>query len=118
MNGPWKVSFPEKLGAPASVPLSKRASFHEHSDTGVKYFSGTATYSKQFTLNEVPKNNKRIFLDLGEVAVIAEVSLNGKPLGTWRKPPFMADITEAVKNGINDLEIKLTNLWSNRLIGD
>ena len=60
-----------------------------------------------------------MILDLGSVREIAEVSVNGKPVGgiLW-KAPFDADVTEALKPGANRLEIKVTNLWPNRMIGD
>ena len=49
---------------------------------------------------------------------IAEVSVNGKYLGIVWKPPFRVDVTGIMKPGTNALEIKVTNLWVNRLIGD
>jgi hypothetical protein len=59
-----------------------------------------------------------LWLDLGWVKNIAEVSVNGRPQGILWKPPFRANITDAAKPGKNKLEIKVTNLWPNRLIGD
>jgi beta-galactosidase/beta-glucuronidase len=86
---------------------------------GVKYFSGTATYTKRFTVTASAKaGGKRVYLDLGRAEVLAEVKVNGKDLGTLRKPPFRVDVTDAVHAGNNDLEVRLTNLWPNRLIGD
>ena len=61
---------------------------------------------------------KRVYLDLGRVEVLAEVKVNGKDLGTLWKPPFRVDVTDAVHAGNNDLEVRVTNLWPNRLIGD
>ncbi len=94
-------------------------SLHKHEEDGVKYFSGTATYTKQF---RVPATsiaaNKHVFLDLGRVEVLAEVKVNGKSLGTLWKPPYRLDITESAKPGNNFVEIAVTNLWPNRLIGD
>jgi len=60
----------------------------------------------------------RTFLDLGKVAVMAEVKLNGKDLGILWKPPYRVDVTSALKKGENQLEIKVVNLWINRQIGD
>ena len=88
-------------------------------DAGVKYFSGTGTYAKTI---QAPadwfKKGARLWLDLGDVKNLAEVSVNGKPLGILWKPPFRVDVTDALKPGANALEIKVTNLWVNRLIGD
>jgi hypothetical protein len=115
IEGPWQLSFPPNWGAPASVTLDKLISWTQHSDTGVKYFSGTATYTKTFKWNAAAG---RTFLDLGEVKNFAEVSLNGKAFPCLWKPPFRLDVTDALKAGDNALEVKVTNLWPNRLIGD
>src|ERR1019366_892843 len=65
------------------------------------------------------KPGAKVFLDLGLVKEIAEVSVNGKPVGgiLW-KPPFRADVIAVLKPGDNRIEIKITNLWPNRIIGD
>lgn len=117
IKGPWKVTFPPNLGAPAEITLPRLLSLHRHAEPGVRYFSGTATYSAQFSL-ALKSVSKRQFLDLGWVEVIAEVKLNGKEIGSVWNPPYRLDITDAVRSGLNDLEIRVTNQWTNRLIGD
>jgi hypothetical protein len=117
--GPWELRFPPKWGAPESVTLERLISWPQHKDDGVKYFSGTATYVKQL---DVPAamlgEGKALYLDLGMVKNLAEVSLNGQNLGVLWKPPFRVEISGLAKPGSNRLEIKVTNLWPNRLIGD
>ncbi len=118
LPGPWQLSFPANGGAPDHVTLDKLISWSEHPDSGVKYFSGTAAYAKEFQIPaDLLAKNRRLYLDLGEVQVMAEVKLNGKDLGILWKPPFCVDITEAAAAG-NRLEIKVVNLWINRMIGD
>jgi hypothetical protein len=114
----WLISFPEDLGAPPSIKLDVLQSLHKHPFAGIKYFSGTATYVNTFNLVNPDVQGKRFFLDLGRVEVIAEVSINGKPVGLLWKPPFYADITSAIVAGVNTVQVKVTNLWPNRLIGD
>lgn len=119
IQGPWELKFPEGLGAPDHVTLDRLISWTEHPDFGVKYFSGTATYRNRFPLPAgMLGPDRRLCLDLGQVCVIAEVVLNGKDLGILWKPPFVVDITDFVTAGNNDLEIRVVNLWPNRLIGD
>jgi len=117
--GPWEVSFPPKLGAPATATLPKLISWPESDEPGIRYFSGTATYTKDF---DVPRALLRpgnaVVLDLGVVRELAEVRLNGKNLGVLWKPPFRVDITRLARPGANRLEVRVTNLWVNRLIGD
>jgi len=119
VDGPWEVTFQPERGAPPRITLDKLSSWHENADAGVKYFSGTGTYYKTI---QAPadwfKLATRLYLDLGDTKNLAEVKVNGKPLGVLWKTPFRVDITDAVRPGANALEVKVTNLWVNRLIGD
>jgi hypothetical protein len=85
----------------------------------VKYFSGSATYTKSI---QAPadwfQDGGTLWLDLGDVKNIAEVSVNGSALGILWRTPFRVNVTSALKPGTNTLEIKVVNLWVNRLIGD
>jgi hypothetical protein len=84
----------------------------------VKYFSGTAAYHKQFDVpGEWIKNGDRVFLDLGRVRNVAEVTFNGKRLGICWTPPWRLDITDVLRPGSNTLVVEVTNLWANRMIG-
>ncbi|SPE39662.1 conserved hypothetical protein [Candidatus Sulfopaludibacter sp. SbA3] len=117
--GPWLVSFQEGRGAPASTTLPELISLHRHADPRVQYFSGAATYSRSLDVPaDFPGAGKRVVLDLGRVEVIARVRINGRDLGVVWKEPYRLDVTDAVHAGGNDLEIVVTNLWPNRLIGD
>ena len=116
--GSWQLSFPPDWGAPPQVTLDRLISWTEHADAGVKYFSGTAIYDKTFTWNVTPASDTRVILDLGRVKNFAAVRLNGNPFPVLWKPPYCLDITEAVRHGENTLQIAVTNLWPNRLIGD
>jgi hypothetical protein len=115
VSGPWKITFPPKLGAPDSVDLASLQSWATSDDPGVKYFSGTATYTT--ALHDIHPTG-RTFLDLGNVNDLAELVVNGKSLGIVWKPPYRVDITDALKHGDNELQIKVTNEWTNRLAGD
>jgi hypothetical protein len=117
--GPWEVQFASRGGAPDHITLDKLSSWSAHSDPGVKYFSGTAAYRTKFTVPaDLLSPRRRIALDLGKVEVIAEVKINGKTLATLWKPPYRMAIGAAIQPGENTLEVKVTNLWVNRLIGD
>ncbi len=117
--GGWQVAFEAGRGAPPETALSKLSSLSRNADPGVRYFSGTATYTRRIT---VPKaafhNGRRTFLDLGRVEVLAHVSINGHDFGTVWKAPYRVDITDAVRPGANDVSIIVTSLWPNRMIGD
>ncbi len=119
IGGPWDVSFQEKRGAPPQLTFETLIPWDEHTEAGVRYFSGTGTYSNTI---EAPESwfgeGKKLCLDLGELYSLAEVILNGESLGVIWKKPFRTDVTDLLKPGENSLEIKVTNLWVNRLIGD
>jgi hypothetical protein len=121
IGGAWTVTFPPKWGAPAQIILDRLMSLSESTNEGVKYFSGTATYTKTFVWSPAVKdggNKSAVCLDLGDVQVMAQVKLNGHDLGILWKPPFQVDITDAMKPGDNVLEIRVADLWPNRMIGD
>ncbi len=120
IKGPWSVRFNQKGGGRAQEEFMSLKSWTECDDPIVKYYSGTATYSTSFTLGaNVLEGSDPVFLDLGEVKNIAEVLVNGKPAGVLWKAPFRTDdIRSLLRPGSNSLEIKVTNLWRNRMIGD
>lgn len=117
ITGPWQVAFDPKFGGPTSVTFDKLEDWSKRPEEGIKYFSGAATYRTTFE-TKIDKSQSGICLDLGKVGNMAEVSLNGKNLGILWKPPFRVDVTDAIRDGANTLEVKVVNLWINRQIGD
>ena len=119
VDGPWKVSFQPSRGAPTSITLGALASWSDNSDAGVKYFSGIGTYTKTI---QAPadwfKKGAQLWIDLGDVKNLAEVTVNGKDLGVVWHAPYRVDATAALKPGANEVSIKVINAWVNRLIGD
>jgi hypothetical protein len=119
VQGAWDVRFSPDLGGPEKTTFAQLGSWTENSDPGVKYYSGTASYTRTI---DAPSAwfgvGQRLILDLGEVRELAEVIVNGHSLGIAWHLPYRIDIGSAIKPGTNTLEIKVTNLWINRLIGD
>jgi hypothetical protein len=119
LNHNWTLSFENGRGAPETATLEKLISWSDHPDVGIKYFSGTATYSKSFQIPSAAlAPGIHLWLDLGEVKDLAEVAVNGKYLGILWNSPFKVDITSALQPGLNQIVVQVTNLWVNRLIGD
>jgi len=119
VNGPWTLSFQPDRGAPAQVTMETLTAWNKNPDPGIKYFSGIGTYTNKINVPaEWLNDGKQIWLDLGSVKNLAETFINGKSLGIAWKTPFRVNITEALKEGENTLEIKVVNLWVNRLVGD
>ena len=122
VRGPWELRFASGWGAPEKTTLDTLIDWSKHTDPGVRYFSGSATYFTTFKWtaekSQIANRKSQIYLDLGKVAVLARIKLNGRDLGTLWKPPFRVDVTDAVKPGDNALEVQIVNLWMNRMIGD
>lgn len=118
IDTPWEVSFDPKWGGPEKTVFTELTLWNTSEDSGIRYYSGTAVYTNTFEIPPGQHEGKRIYLDLGEMYNMAEVYVNGKPAGVWWQPPFTGDITDFLENGPNQLEIKVVNLWPNRLIGD
>ncbi len=119
LDGVWKISFQPGRGAPDSITVDQLASWSDSSDAGVKYFSGTGTYTKTI---DAPASwfakRGQVWIDLGGVKNLAEVEVNGKSLGIVWHAPYRVNVTFALKPGNNELVLKVTNAWVNRLIGD
>jgi hypothetical protein len=119
IQGPWTLSFPPNWGAPATVQMPDLISWTASSDPGAKYFSGTATYRTTIRASGSWFGpGQQVFLVLDKVRDIAEVSVNGKPVGLVWAPPYRLNVTDDLKRGANELEIKVTNEWTNRIVGD
>ena len=118
LTGPWEVSFDPQWGGPrASVRFDVLSDWAGRPEEGIKYYSGKAAYRKEFDLSAKDRP-RRLYLALGKVKDLAEVRLNGRNLGTVWCEPWRIEITEAVRTGMNELEIVVANEWVNRLIGD
>jgi hypothetical protein len=119
LNQNWTVSFQPNRGAPQTAKFDRLISWSESPDSGIKYFSGSATYAKTI---EIPASaftpGAHLWLDLGDVENIAQVTVNGKDQGIVWKTPFRIDVTSALVPGTNQIAVRLTNLWVNRMIGD
>ncbi len=118
VDGPWQVEFPEGWGAPQTATFGRLQSWSESSDAGIRAFSGIATYRTTFELPATWTSQRRLFLQLGDLAEIADVTVNGKDLGVVWLPPYRVEISGAVRSGPNRLEIRVANLWANRLNAD
>ena len=119
IEGSWDLEFQAGRGAPAKIALPMLAPWDQNFDTGVKYFSGTGAYTKIVQAEaDWFRTGAKLIMDLGDVKNIADVTVNDKSLGIIWKAPFRVDVTSALKPGANTVEIKVVNLWVNRLIGD
>ncbi len=119
VDGAWSVSFQADRGAPATATFDKLISWPHSADAGIRYFSGIGTYTKTIDASaDWLKKGEQVWLDLGEVKNLAEVTLNGKSLGVVWHAPYRVEVTGALKPGANQLEVKVVNAWVNRLIGD
>ncbi|MBV9849939.1 MAG: hypothetical protein JO250_09730 [Armatimonadetes bacterium] len=119
VDGPWAVHFDPRWGGPETVTFDSLVDWTQRPEPGIRYYSGTAEYDKTV---DVPEDWVRpgrvITLDLGDLESLANVTLNGHALGCLWSPPYRADVTGLLKPGPNRLQVKVTDTWVNRLIGD
>lgn len=116
LNDPWEVSFDTSWGGPESVKFNELVDWSVHPNDSIKFYSGTAKYENTFKWNQESAGD--VYLDLGEVFIIAEVKLNDELVGTLWTQPWRIKINDYIKEGVNTLEITVANQWANRLIGD
>ena len=115
LNTDWTVTFPAESDIEKPVQFKSLSPWNKHKDERIRYFSGTAIYSREFECK--PENNE-VWLDLGRVEVISDVYINGQQAQILWKAPYRANITHLVRPGTNTVQVHVANLWPNRLIGD
>lgn len=118
LEGPWEVAFDPKWGGPEKIQFDALQDWTTHSDKGIRYYSGSATYRKTFDRPVGLGTDAKVYLDLGTVHDICRVRLNGQDLGILWAAPWRVDMTKVLKAGVNQLEIEVVNRWINRLTGD
>lgn len=117
LNEDWTLQFEKAFNGPSkSIKINKLFDWSTSENDSIKYYSGTVSYSKTFNWNN--PETKELWLNFEEINNMAEVTLNGKPCGIIWTFPYRINISEALKKGENRLEIKVTNTWANRLMGD
>jgi hypothetical protein len=117
IDGLWNVKFNPSFGGPTeAVRFNSLTDWTNHTDSAIRYYSGTAVYSTTF--NYQRQNGKRVWLNIGVVNNLAQVFVNGKACGVAWTAPYQVDISKAVKEGGNTLQIEVVNTWNNRLVGD
>ena len=118
LAGKWEINFDTAWGGPSKIITDTLKSWTAFNEAGVKYYSGTAIYKKTFTVNKLNLAGTKALLNLGNVLEMASITINGQTLPVSWAAPFQFDISRFIHAGNNRLEIKVTNLWPNRLIGD
>jgi hypothetical protein len=118
LSGSWGVAFQSGRGAPETIRLPALGSLSEQSDPAIKYFSGVATYTRSFQWPKGIQAGTPVIIDLGRVGDVAEVRVNGQLAGTLWKAPWRLDVESLVHAGSNALDVRVADLWVNRLIGD
>lgn len=120
LSTPWEVSF---LNAPISggpekpVVFNELMSWSDHPDERIKNFSGSAVYQSNFNLEKVNRE-ETVFLNIGHINGMAKIKINGQDVGSVWTAPWRVDVSKAIKQGNNNVEIEVVNTWTNRLIGD
>jgi hypothetical protein len=120
INSPWEVTFESdavKRGPSGTVIFDRPTDWSENENEQIRYYSGTAVYKTKFAVTEKPADRK-LYLDLGKVNVMAKVKVNGQYVGGVWTTPYRVDVTSQLKEGENSVEVEVVNTWVNRIIGD
>ena len=118
LDGPWTLTFQEGRRGPAEpVVADELKDLRLSDDESVRYFSGSVRYETTFDLRGKEKSG-RLYVNTGQVGVMAKVYVNGKYAGGVWTAPYRVDVTDFVRKGKNTLVIDVVNTWVNRLIGD
>ena len=115
----WTVDFASPAGAPPRLSLARVGPWTQQTAPELQSFGGTGTYRRSFALPEGWRASApRVELDLGRLWAIGEVAVNGQPLGVVWTPPFRVDVTNALRDGVNEVVVDVVGTWHNRLVGE
>lgn len=120
IGGPWTLVFQSDAlhrGPSGPVVWNRLADLSSAEDPAIRYYSGKVVYRTQFACGSLRKGETAT-LSLGDVAVTAKVKVNGRSAGGVCFAPYRLDVSRLVREGVNELEIEVCNLWVNRLAGD
>ncbi|WP_232824783.1 glycosyl hydrolase [Algibacillus agarilyticus] len=119
LHQPWQLTLQDNRDVPTSLTLDKLTSLTELKPTALQHYSGSIKYQTTFTIDSAwLRDDQQLQLDLGEVGVIARVTVNGQDLGELWSRPLTVNIKDAVKAGNNTLTVEVATTWLNRIIGD
>lgn len=119
LQKPWQVTFDPSFGGPEKpVTFHQLTDWSKNADPGIQYYSGTAAYVTTFDWQKPAGKASKVWLNVGKVANIAEIIVNGINCGVAWTAPFAVDITKALRVGKNEVVIEASNTWANRMIGD
>jgi hypothetical protein len=119
LKSAWTVTFDAKMGGP-KVPVKWNAlqDWSKSADSTIMYYSGTAMYDQTFNYKASVKGQSAVYLNLNKVNNLAEVFVNNVSCGVAWMAPYRVNISKALKPGVNQIRIAVTNTWANRLMGD
>src|SRR5699024_8223352 len=115
INDNWTVFFNPELGGSGEVVFDTLHDWTKNYDPRIKYYSGTAIYTRNF---QTETSSKRTFIDLGNPNFVAKVLVNTKEVGVIWCSPWQLEITDYLKDGENTLEIHVANSLINRMVYD
>ncbi|WP_187276545.1 glycosyl hydrolase [Parahaliea maris] len=115
---PWTVEFDQRYGGAPDLELERLLPLNQHADDRVRYYSGVITYRNTFELDDTSLQQSRsVCFSLAGVGDMAEVYVNGQSAGSVWTPPYALDLKPFLGTGENTVEVRVANLWANRLIG-
>ncbi|TDI69653.1 MAG: hypothetical protein E2O86_05095 [Bacteroidetes bacterium] len=115
----WRISFDTEMGGPETYQMEELTSWSNIDLAGVKYYSGTATYTREFTIEgSLLSKETEVYVAFEDIQEIARVSVNGSDCGIVWTPPYIANITKHLNSGVNKISVEVTNTWNNRIVGD
>jgi hypothetical protein len=119
LTGPWAVTFTKGLPTARHIDFARLQSWTESSDPDIRHYAGVAAYEIDVPIDRgLLRPDLKWILDLGVVAELCEVTINGRSFAALWKPPFELDVTRALVGGRNRVRVDVVNTWRNRLIAD